>query len=270
MLFNSEVWYGLNKIQVNKLNEVDKLLFRRILEVPDSTPITSFYLEFGTVPIEYIIKARRIIFLHYILTSKTEEMLYLFYQAQKNYPAKNDWSITVKEDLEFFDINLNEESIKIIKKKTFSKIVKKKLKIKVFKDLMEKKEKSLSKLDNLEYKEFKVQNYLRSTELNVNQIKSLFRYRTRMTNVATNFSHSYADLSCPLCRSSSDTQEHLLSCSTLKNEVPDLKLLSKNLYKDIFSNNISKMKKAIILLDIAMKKREELLDNKRKEIIADE
>jgi len=73
---------------VNKFTEVDKLLFRKMMEVPDSTPITSFYLEFGTIPIEYIIKARRIIFLHSILTSNKEEMVYLFYQAQNKYPVK--------------------------------------------------------------------------------------------------------------------------------------------------------------------------------------
>ena len=90
-----------------------------------------------------------------------------------------------------------------------------------------------------------------------------------MANVATNFSHSYVDLSCPLCKNSSDTQEHLLSCTTLKNEVTELKLNVKNSYKNIFSNNIEKMKSTITLLDLAMKKREELLENKAKQIRID-
>ena len=114
------------------------------------------------------------------------------------------------------------------------------MKLKVFKDLMIKKEKSLSKLDNLEYEGFTMQDYLKSRELDINQIRSLFKYRPRMAKVATNFSHSYVDLSCPLCKSSSDTQEHLLSCSTLKNEVPELKLNLENSYKHIFDNNIKK------------------------------
>ena len=62
-----------------------------------------------------------------------------------------------------------------------------------------------------------------------------------MAKVATNFSHLYVDLNCPLCKSLIDTQEHLLSCSTLKNEVTELKLNVKNSYKNIFGNNIEKM-----------------------------
>ena len=135
---------------------------------------------------------------------------------------------------------------------------------------MIKKEKSLSKLDNLEYEGFTMQDYLKSKELDINQIRSLFKYRTRMAKVATNFSHSYVDLSCPLCKSSSDTQEHLLSCSTLKNEVPELKLNLENSYKHIFGNNIKKMKKTITLLDLAMKKREELIENKEKQLAVEE
>ena len=69
-------------------------------------------------------------------------MLCLFSQAQKNFPVKNDWSLTVKEDLSFFNINLNKNSIKSIKKKPLSKIVKNKVKLKVFNDLLKKKENS--------------------------------------------------------------------------------------------------------------------------------
>ena len=52
--------------------------------------------------------------------SKKEEMVYLFYQAQNKYPVKNDWSLTVKEDLVFFDINLTEDQISKLKKDPFS------------------------------------------------------------------------------------------------------------------------------------------------------
>jgi len=55
----------------------------------------------------------------------------------------------------------------------------------------------------------------------------------------------------------------------LKNEVTELKLNVQNSYKNIFGNNIEKMKTTITLLDLAMKKREELLENKAKQIRID-
>ena len=131
--------------------------------------------------------------------------------------------------------------------------------LKAFEELMKVKETRLSKLDNLEYTELKMQNYLKSSNINSNQVKSLFKFRTRMATVAVNFPNMYVDLSCPLCKSSSDTQEHILQCSKLLDEVPELKSNSKVLYKHIFSNNIEKMKDTVLLLDLAMKKREEIL-----------
>ena len=57
---NIEVWYGLQESEIRELEEVDKLLLRRVLQVPDSACIESLYLELGLTPLRGIIKARRI------------------------------------------------------------------------------------------------------------------------------------------------------------------------------------------------------------------
>ena len=51
MLTNTDVWYGLSQAEVDELEEVDKLLLRRICEAPSSTCIESLYLELGLTPI---------------------------------------------------------------------------------------------------------------------------------------------------------------------------------------------------------------------------
>ena len=63
-LFNAEIWYGLSKADIKELEDLDKLLLRRILNAPISTPEESFYLEFGIIPVGIIIKVRRIRYLH--------------------------------------------------------------------------------------------------------------------------------------------------------------------------------------------------------------
>ena len=60
MLTNVEVWYGLQTKDISELEEVDKLLLRRIFQVPNSACIESLYLELGLTRIRGIIKARRI------------------------------------------------------------------------------------------------------------------------------------------------------------------------------------------------------------------
>ena len=104
VLFNTEVWYGLTQYNVEELEDVDKNLLRRILDTPISTPIESLYLEMGCIPLRFIIMGRRIMYLHYLINLDTEEMLYKFFIAQWENPVRNDWTETIKKDLEFLKI----------------------------------------------------------------------------------------------------------------------------------------------------------------------
>ena len=53
---NAEIWYNLSENEVKEFENLDRLFFRKLLEVPRSTPSESFYLEFGVLPIGVIIK----------------------------------------------------------------------------------------------------------------------------------------------------------------------------------------------------------------------
>ena len=64
ILYNAEVWYGVTKTEIQKLEELDRLLLRRILKAPISTPKEALYLELGIIPLGIIIKARRINYFH--------------------------------------------------------------------------------------------------------------------------------------------------------------------------------------------------------------
>merc|ERR1712096_430137 len=65
ILINSETWVDVKKEDLEILESLDRRLMRRILETPTSTPIPSLYLELGCIPISFIIKAKRLIFLQY-------------------------------------------------------------------------------------------------------------------------------------------------------------------------------------------------------------
>ena len=96
VLVNSEVWYGLTVADVEQLEVVDQALLKKILETPSSTPSASLYLELGCLPIRFIIKARRIMFLQTILKEDKNSLLYKFFMAQSDAASRDDWSIQVK------------------------------------------------------------------------------------------------------------------------------------------------------------------------------
>ena len=83
MLTNAESWHGLSETHISQLQSVDKLLLRKILKTSISTPIEAMYLELGILRIGTIVKARRLNFLHYLVTRKNTEMLNQVFSVQK-------------------------------------------------------------------------------------------------------------------------------------------------------------------------------------------
>ena len=116
ILYNSEVWYGVTKSQV------EELLMRRVLEAPCSTPVEALYLELGLIPIKYIFKGRRLMFLHYVLNLNEEEMLSQFLWTQWKSPVSSHWTETVKEDMDVLKIG---RTIYEIKKMFLPKLLRK-------------------------------------------------------------------------------------------------------------------------------------------------
>ena len=104
MLTSSEAWYGLKKKEIEELEDVDKNLLRNILDAPQGSCIESLYLELGLIPISILIKARRINYYHYLVNLEKNEMLFKFFEAQFNYPLKDDWTLQVLQDLKEFGI----------------------------------------------------------------------------------------------------------------------------------------------------------------------
>ena len=69
ILTNAEIWYSFSESEVREFESLDRILLRKILQVPVSTPKEAYYLELGILPIGVIVKARRInYYYHYLVT----------------------------------------------------------------------------------------------------------------------------------------------------------------------------------------------------------
>ena len=74
-----------------------------------------------------------------------------------------------------------------------------------------------SKMDNIDYYELKMQDYLKNEKISVKQARILFKYRTRMARFWENFKAGRPPQPCPVCKDglSVDTQRHSFNCKTL-------------------------------------------------------
>ena len=228
ILTNVEIWYGLSKAELEELEIVDRLLMRRIFSLPISTCTEALYLESGCLDISTIIKGRRAKYLHYLVNTEDESMLSKFFKTQWDFPARGDWVIQCKQDLNDFNLPEQFDFYKGKSQEAFKVLIDKKCKEFAFDKFCNLKV-SHSKLDNLNYYELKLQTYLRLSELSVEESKALLLWRLRMAQFARNFGEK--GKLCPLCLEHEDTQENSFKCKEIRKHV---KLEEK--YSDIFRN----------------------------------
>ena len=126
MLYDSGVWYGQTDKVVEKLDSVDHLFFRKLFNVTCSCPKEAYYLETKGIPMGMIIKARRLNYLHHLITREPAEMISKVFLAQWRWPLKHDWTEQIKDDIAEFGIPSNLDQIKTMSKYKFKLLLKRK------------------------------------------------------------------------------------------------------------------------------------------------
>ena len=234
ILTNADVWYVLKKLEICELEKLDILLLRRILAAPTSSCIESLYLQLGLIPIGTIIGARRLNYLHYLMSQPKQSMLYKVFKTQWDYPVKGDWVLEVRENMLEFGIAMSLEEIQKTSKSKFKQLVKIKATEFALENLLDKKEKH-SKMKDLFYSELKMQSYLHDSSLTVEEAQNLFRFRTRTAKFKENMKNKYegGSLACPACGLQPDSQSHSFQCEVMKQH-----LKVKGQYSDIFKKKV--------------------------------
>jgi hypothetical protein len=97
-----------------------------------------------------------------------------------------------------------------------------------------------SKMDKLCYIDLKMQNYLKSSEIPVNEAQNLFKYRARVAQFKENFEDKYENKACPMCSVNLDTQVHSLLCEKVKEKVN-----IEGKYSDKIQNTIKHFKNSL-------------------------
>ena len=188
MLCNSEVLYGITKSHIERLEQVDRIFFRRLFQVPNCTAIEAFYLETSTISIRHLLMGRRLMFLWDIIHKTESELVKKVFYSQKSFAVKNDWVLQIQNDLSDCDISLTENEILKMRRTSYKKLVTEKIKLSSAHYLLSLKE-SHSKSTHLTYSK-EMQPYLRNESLTSDLKKLMFRLKNRLINVKINLKKS--------------------------------------------------------------------------------
>ena len=192
------------------------------------------YLLTGSIPIEFTIPRRRLVYLHHILNRDENSLLRTFFEHQVKTRKSKDWASQVLQDLNQFDIKLTMDEIRSMPEATWKQHIRDKS-ISISLESLNSNQGSKSR----QYSELKMASYLCPNEefMNVNTACFIAKTQTFMIeNVKCNFKEKYRpNLICNSCMTSECNQEHLLYCKELigSNElvsyIPD--------YIDIFDDD---------------------------------
>ena len=193
---NSDIWYNLKKLEIEELEEIDRMLLRKILNTQISCPKEALYLESGAVPIGMILKSRRLNYLHYLVKENENSMLSKFFYAQWNSEARNDWTAQIRLDLADFSLPEDLDFIKSKSDFSFKKLVKVKALEYTIGELNAMKG---SKMENTFHSKLEMQSYSKLQNITPDDAKIIFAYRSRMANFSENFCGPGCLKLCPLC-----------------------------------------------------------------------
>ena len=216
MLLSAEAWHKVYQYQIEKLEEVDKIFYRKLFNSHSKTGIEFFYSESGTIPLRIRISLRRLLYWWHILHVDKAEMIYRVYLAQKLSPVAGDWVNLLEKDKEEFQIKISDEEISETSKLTFKNYVKSKAKeltIQYLENLQKKKSKS----KQLDMADLTTSPYLLDKRFSKEERELLFKLRSRTVQVKDNFKQAYLDnnMLCELCQLFPCTQAHPLQCPKL-------------------------------------------------------
>ena len=133
-----------------------------------------------------------------------------------------------------FDIKESFDIIKKTSKAKFKKIIKIKAREYDMRYFTERKI-NLSKIRDTKHKHLKLSNYLELKDINAEEAKAIFQFRSRMAQFNGNYKGKNPIKACPLCFSHPDTQEWSFKCPEINRNITIL-----GNYDDIFDGIIDK------------------------------
>ena len=213
LLFNCQAWRKLSNEDYRKLQVTQIRYLKRVMRAPLSTPNNFVFLEFGALPVRFIIHCRQLTFLHHIVALDDEDPVKKMFKAQQLLPYERNWSNEVLPLLHEYD--LDDVDIISMSKLTWKENVKTNVTRKVLSqlttDIQDK-----TKTKHLSYNSFTCQPYM--LQFNHKQASIIFKLRSYSVDCKGNRKSANVDLNCRLCKSADETQSHIVNCPAVSKD----------------------------------------------------
>ena len=143
--------------------------------------------------------------------------------------------------------------IKSSSREQFKKSVDQSVHMGAFNYLTEKQKKS-RKVLHIQYKDLKMQDYMKSKLVDIQFCKLIFILRSRMLDISSNYPNKSNTTFCPICgdKETEDSQSHIMICPQLSdnqivNQLPK--------YEDLFNEDICKQIQVAAIIQTNFRRR---------------
>ena len=221
--YGSEAWEPTKK-ESEQLETIFNKALKTILHLPQQTPTNILLAETGNIPIELIIKKKKLMHANRIITSKNRGLVQIVTEGD------SIWRENIKKIQQ--EYNITEEELtggKEELKKKIDRENRNQFEMNIKKEA-ETKSKTKHWLQMNQGTVPKVRpEYM--NKLNRRECSTIIKIRSRMIPVKSNMMASHNNQICRMCNDECETQEHLLA------ECKEINLDKKIEYKKAFNNN---------------------------------
>ena len=257
-LINMETWPHCTNERLDKFERIEQTFMRKIINAHSKTPIEALYLELGVVPLRFHLMKRRILYLQGILGRDDKELVKQVVCAQSEKCSPGDFHEQVEKNMK--EMGIEKEQLMENTNEKLKIILDEKAKDIAYRFLISKAEKH-SKVNEDAYKNCDGIMYFKEARFSPDLANLLFKFRTRTFMVKNNFRNNYknTNITCPLCESNEDTQEHLFKCFKIRQQY---KRPLRCTHEDIYSEDSDTMFQVATTLRELTQIRQQLLTPK--------
>ena len=212
---------------------VDSALLVRLTGGHSKCPSEFNHMETGTWKLRHHLTYLRLLYHHQILTQDKKETISKIYYKQKQSSNNGDWFQILQGDFDFIEVKMNEERIIQTPKYEYKKVIKALVDKAAFKYFLKIKE-GHSKLDKIEYPQFRIQPYLLTTLLTNKQKQLLYVLRSNCHSSKIYFKKlNRNNLNCVLCSKPEDQVHTFTQCQPIFNHFKTNCLDFSNIYSSL-------------------------------------
>jgi hypothetical protein len=212
LLHNSDTWASIEEPTLTRLENLQKMMYRNLFAVPNSTPIPMLRLDLGSITMQERIHQIKLNFIYHLKTLNKGSLASEIYEIQ----AKYDLPGLVKECrqlMRLYDLpDVIDGNVKTTKV-GWKNMVRKAIKRRSQKNLQEEVRKYSKLRGKYETEDLLIKSYIK--EMNLRQARTMFRVRSSMLdtkmNQKSNPKYAAELWKCDDCLSM-DSQSHILWC----------------------------------------------------------